>query len=65
MTREEAMLKLLAIEPATMASLIVCTGWDVRETVAVVEGLQKQRKIEMIKIANGCEFANRLYRIVA
>jgi hypothetical protein len=33
MTREDALLKLLRVEPATQAELIAVTGWEVQETI--------------------------------
>lgn len=45
MTREEALLKLLAVEPETKDQIIVITGWPVRETVAVLDGLVAAKKV--------------------
>lgn len=39
MTREEALLKLLAVEPDTRSALIVCTGWRIEETEATLDSL--------------------------
>lgn len=45
MTHEEALLKLLAIEPETKDGLIVVTGWPPQETLATLRSLSKQKLI--------------------
>jgi predicted Rossmann fold nucleotide-binding protein DprA/Smf involved in DNA uptake len=51
MTREEALLKLLAVEPATRAELLLVTGWPIEETTATLQQLQDQGKVTY---RNGC-----------
>jgi NaMN:DMB phosphoribosyltransferase len=46
MTRDEAMLKLLALEPETRDRIIVTTGWPVEETCAVLDGLVERGAVE-------------------
>lgn len=45
MTRDEALLKLLAVEPETKDGLILATGWEPRETLAVLERLMQQKRV--------------------
>jgi hypothetical protein len=45
MTREEAMLKLLAVGPETKSKLIAITGWPTDETLRVLDSLLKQKRI--------------------
>lgn len=45
MTRDEALLKLLAVEPETRDVLIQVTGWPVDETNAVLNRLLSERKV--------------------
>lgn len=60
MTREDALLKLLAIQPETRDRLIVETGWDAEETIATLESLLKKRMASYRNGANGAE-GRRLY----
>lgn len=39
MTREDALLKLLAVEPATRDQILVVTGWPTPDTAAVLDSL--------------------------
>jgi predicted Rossmann fold nucleotide-binding protein DprA/Smf involved in DNA uptake len=48
MTRDEALLKLLAVEPETRDRLIVVTGWPVEETVATLERLVNEGRATYI-----------------
>jgi predicted Rossmann fold nucleotide-binding protein DprA/Smf involved in DNA uptake len=59
MTREEAMLKLLAIEPAQRDQLVRETGWGVDETRATLARLAGQGKVTHWNGANG-----QWYRLV-
>jgi hypothetical protein len=45
MTREEALLKLLAVEPETRDRLIVVTGWPAEETAAVLDKLLAEKRV--------------------
>ncbi len=45
MTREEALLKLLAVEPDTRDNLIRATGWPAAEARAVFDRLVRERRI--------------------
>jgi hypothetical protein len=45
MTRDEALLKLLAVEPETRDQLIIVTGWPADETVAVLDRLLEQKRV--------------------
>lgn len=45
MTREYALLKLLALEPATRADLHAVTGWGITETNAVLDTLIHEKKV--------------------
>jgi hypothetical protein len=45
MSRDEALLKLLALEPETRARLIVVTGWDSEDTEAVLDTLVAEGKV--------------------
>lgn len=55
MTREEAMLKLLAIEPETKPRLLMVTGWPTEETEQTLRRLMEQGRISY---RNGCRGAN-------
>lgn len=39
MTRDEALLKLLSVEPATHAELVKVTGWPIAETLTTLQRL--------------------------
>jgi hypothetical protein len=60
MTRSEALLKLLALEPETKSRLIVITGWNADETEATLDSLVKDGKVTY---RNGTQGAHgeRLY----
>lgn len=45
MTRDEAFLKLLAVEPDTRDNLIRATGWPAAEAGAVFDRLMRERRI--------------------
>lgn len=53
MTRDEALLKLLAVEPETESGLIRVTGWPVEETVQVLERLVNERRVTYINGQQG------------
>jgi predicted Rossmann fold nucleotide-binding protein DprA/Smf involved in DNA uptake len=53
MTRDEAMLKLLAIEPAKRDQLVRETGWGADETRATLERLRDQGKVTHWNGADG------------
>jgi hypothetical protein len=42
MTRDEALLKLIALEPITRSALLVVTGWPTAETLASAQRLLRQ-----------------------
>jgi predicted Rossmann fold nucleotide-binding protein DprA/Smf involved in DNA uptake len=63
MTREEALLKLLQVEPATKVELQMVTGWEIPETNAVLEKLLKDGKVTWINGGNSPGY--RWYRPVA
>lgn len=58
MTREDAMLKLLALEPASMDELVRVTGWGVYATREVVAGLVRERRV-----TSSIHWSTRVYRI--
>jgi hypothetical protein len=58
MTREEAMLKLLAMEPETRDRLIVITGWPADETIAVLDQLMTQKRVSY---STGASHGRRVY----
>jgi hypothetical protein len=58
MTRDEALLKLLAVEPETKIGLIVATGWGEAETASVLKDLMAQGKVGY---RNGRHAATRIY----
>lgn len=60
MTRDEALLKLLAVEPETKDRLIVCTGWPKDETIAVLARLLAQRRVTYRNGWQGAE-SRRIY----
>jgi hypothetical protein len=60
MTREEALLKLLAVEPETKDRLIVVTGWPADETVATLDRLVNERRVTYRNGQQGAE-GRRLY----
>lgn len=60
MTRTEALLKLLAVEPETKDRLIVVTGWPAEETAALLEGLLHDKRVGYVNGACGAE-GKRLY----
>jgi predicted Rossmann fold nucleotide-binding protein DprA/Smf involved in DNA uptake len=45
MTRDEALYKLIAIEPATDSELIRCTGWPPEETRNALQRLREAGRI--------------------
>lgn len=45
MTREEALLKLLAFEPETRDQIILITGWPAEETSALLDRLVAEHKV--------------------
>lgn len=45
MTREEALLKLLSVEPERRDQLIVITGWPAEETSALLDKLVAEKKV--------------------
>ena len=45
MTREEAILKLLAVEPETRDQIILISGWPAEETTAVLAKLLQQKRV--------------------
>ena len=45
MTKDECILKLLAIEPETRDQIIRVTGWPVPETLAVLDKLVSERRV--------------------
>lgn len=60
MTREDALLKLLAVEPDTKDQIILATGWPAEETVAVLDGLLQERRVSYVNGPAGAE-GKRLY----
>jgi hypothetical protein len=44
-TRDEAMLKLLDVEPARRGEIVLATGWPAAETCAVLDRLVHERRI--------------------
>jgi hypothetical protein len=61
MTRSEALLKLLALEPETRARLIVVTGWDSEDTEAVLDTLVAEGKVTYRNGKQGDTHGERLY----
>lgn len=45
MTREEAILKLLAVEPETRDQIILATGWPADETAQVLDKLVAEKRV--------------------
>jgi hypothetical protein len=45
MTRDEALLKLLAVEPETRDQIILATGWPTEETNAVLDKLLREKRV--------------------
>lgn len=45
MTHEEALLKLLAVEPETKDGLIRATGWPTQETLETIRALSERHLI--------------------
>ncbi len=45
MSREDALEKLLRVEPETRDRLILITGWPLDETIAVLDSLVKQKRV--------------------
>ena len=45
-TREEAMLKLLALEPERQDRIVQITGWGEGATLEVLEALRKQGRVD-------------------
>lgn len=60
MTREDALLKLLALEPETRSRLIVVTGWLADETDATLTALVKAGKVTYRNGSHGAT-GERLY----
>jgi hypothetical protein len=60
MTRDEALLKLLAVEPESRDRLIVVTGWPADETAAVLDRLLSERRVTYVNGMAGAE-GSRLY----
>lgn len=46
MTREEALVKLLRVEPETRAGLILVTGWPAMETCEVLDNLVRRGDVQ-------------------
>lgn len=62
MTREDALLKLLAVEPETRPRLIVVTGWPAEETSAVLDKLVAEKRVTYINGGGyGAEGARMYY----
>ncbi len=61
MTRSEALLKLLAIEPETRDQIIVITGWPAEETAAVLDALVAQHQVSYTAGHGGYGTGRRLY----
>lgn len=61
MTRDEALLKLLALEPETKDQIIVCTGWPADETLAVLDRLVIERRVTYRNGEQGAEGRRRYY----
>jgi hypothetical protein len=53
-TREEALIKLLKLEPETKDQLIQITGWPADETVAVLDKLVREHRVGYGNGPNGC-----------
>jgi hypothetical protein len=60
-TRTEALLKLLALEPETRDQIIVITGWPAEETEAVLDHLVATGQIGRTLGGGGYGFGRRLY----
>lgn len=48
MTREEALLKLLRVEPAGKGELVQCTGWPTAETLELLDKLLAEKKVRCL-----------------
>ena len=62
MTRDDALLKLLQVEPVTKQELFVVTGWPLDETRQVLDRLIDQGKVTWINGNNGGAGGQRWYR---
>jgi len=60
MTKEEALFKLLALEPETRPRLIAVTGWDAEETESTLDKLVKDGKVTYRNGSHGA-FGERRY----
>jgi hypothetical protein len=60
-TRTEALLKLLELEPETRDQIIVITGWPAEETEAVLDHLVATGQIGRTLGGGGYGFGRRLY----
>lgn len=47
MTREECLLKLLALEPETRAGILAATGWPIEDVDQALASLQAQGRIRV------------------
>lgn len=65
MTRDEALLKLLSLEPETKPRLLVVTGWDTEETESVLRGLIEAGKVTYRNGAHGAVGERRYYPVGA
>lgn len=61
MTRSEALLKLLAVEPETRDQIILITGWPADETAAVLDKLVAERRVTYGTGPYGTEGRRRYY----
>lgn len=61
MTREEALLKLLAVEPETKPRLIVVTGWAMEDTEATLDKLVRDGRVTYRNGARGAQGERRYY----
>lgn len=61
MTREDALLKLLAVEPETKDQIIIVTGWPADETAAVLEKLVAEKRVGYGNGPNGTEGRRRYF----
>lgn len=61
MTREETLLKLLAVEPETKDRLLLVTGWPAEETEAVLQKLVAQRLVTYRNGSHGAHGRRQYY----
>lgn len=60
MTRDEALLKLLAIEPMPRADIPVATGWSIADAAGTVDALMATGQIAFLPFDGNNQYAGKV-----